>query len=73
VDSPVDSRFHISLHRIWQLCYIEKALDLEEGAVAGEIVAGYSQQESLQCLGVGSEQFRKLKQVVRNKAIEYLA
>ena len=52
---------------------VEEALDMEEEAVAGMIVAGYTENESVDRLGVGYEQFRKLKQVVRNKAMEYLA
>ncbi len=57
------------------LCLVnefENALDEAEAAVAGEIVAGYSQQESLARLGVGYGQFRRLKQVVRTKAVEHL-
>ena len=58
------------------LCLVrefEEALSINESEVAWEIVAGYTERESTDRLGVGYEQFRKLKQVVRNKAIEYLA
>ena len=58
------------------LCLVsefEEALNINESEVAWEIVAGYTEQESTNRLGVGYEQIRRLKQIVRNKAIEYLA
>jgi len=58
------------------LCLVsafEEALNIKESEVAWELVAGYSERESTDRLGVGYEQFRKLKQVVRNKAMQYLA
>ena len=58
------------------LCLVsgfEEALNLRESEVAWEMVAGYTEKESTNRLGVGHEQLRRLKQVVRNKALEYLA
>jgi hypothetical protein len=58
------------------LCLVsgfEEALNLRESEVAWEIVAGYTENEAVVRLGVGHEQFRRLKQVVREKAVEYLA
>jgi len=51
----------------------KEALSITESEVAWEIVAGYTERESTDRLGVGYEQLRRLKQVIRNKAIEYLA
>lgn len=48
----------------------EEALNINESEVAWEIVAGYTENEAVVRLGVGHEQFRRLKQVVRNKALE---
>ncbi len=52
---------------------LEEALTSDEQLVAGEIVAGYSEREAVDRLNIGHEHFRKLKQVVRNKALQHLA
>jgi len=59
-------------HGLCLVSEFEEALSINESEVAWEIVAGYTERESTDRLGVGYEQFRKLKQVVRNRAIGYL-
>lgn len=43
-----------------------------EGRVAEQMVAGYSQRESVARLGITMDVFRETQQAVRDKAMEYL-
>ncbi len=52
---------------------LEESLSSEERMVAEEIVAGYSEREAVDRQDIKHEQFRKLKQIVRNKALQHLA
>jgi hypothetical protein len=80
---PIDSNSHTlgdflasCAEDPYGLCLVsefEEALNIKESEVGWEIAAGYTERESAHRLGLGHEQFRRLKAVVRNKAIEYLA
>jgi len=52
---------------------LEESLSLDETMVVQEVEAGYTENEAVVRLGAGHGQFRKLRQVVREKAIEHLA
>ena len=51
----------------------EKALTADEDGVATEMVAGYTQSEIVGRLDISVNKFRRIKEHVRRKAVEYLA
>ena len=60
-------------HGTLQVKEFESSLTDDEEDVAGEIVAGYTERESLDRLGLQQKDFRRIKYHVRRKAIMHLA
>jgi len=50
----------------------EESLPTMHAHVAQEMIAGYTQRESAARLGMSAEMFRKVREAVRERALEYL-